>query len=143
MISRPDVIGRLKPVRSHRPPCYSTLNTSFDEAKDPVQKTLYIGNITSREDADEVQRLAAGAGKVLHFKVMAHDDIIRRHNRFAIVELESEADAARVARALHGSFRGMALEVRAATAEEESAAGHPRIFGTMNMGDDPVPPTDL
>ena len=63
---------------------------------------------------------------------------------FAIVELESEADADRVARALIGhTFHATPLEVRGATAEEETASGHPRMFGTMNMGDDENPPTTV
>ena len=107
-----------------------------------MRKTLYIGNVKSHQDAGELERLVAAAGKVVHFKMMMHDDMIRRHGGFAIVELETEDDASNVARTLHGkSFQGTTLEVRLATAAEETASGHPRMFDTMNMGDDPVPPT--
>ena len=109
-----------------------------------MQKTLYIGNLTSHQDAGEVERLVSSAGKVLHFKMMLHDDFIRRHGGYAIVELETEADAARVARALLAApFHGNTLEVRLATAIEESTAGHPRLFGAMNMADDPTPPSSV
>ena len=107
-----------------------------------MRKTLYIGNVASQQHAGELEKLVSSAGKVLHFKMMMHDDIIRRRGGFAIVEFETEDDASNVARTLHGrSFHGTALEVRPATAAEETASGHPRMFDTMNMGDDPVPPT--
>ena len=107
-----------------------------------VRKTLYIGNVASHQHAGELEKLVSSAGKVLHFKMMMHDDIIRRQGGFAIVELETEDDASNVARTLHGrSFHGTTLEVRPATAVEETASGHPRMFDTMNMGDDPAPPT--
>jgi hypothetical protein len=105
---------------------------------------LYIGNLISHQDASDVQRLVSSAGNVLHFKMMIHSDIGRRQGGFVIVELETEADAARVACALDGrSFKGGMLEVRAATAQEETAAGHPRMFGTMNMVDDDTPPPSI
>jgi RNA recognition motif-containing protein len=109
-----------------------------------VRKTLYIGNFRAREDAGELRRLVSAAGKVLHFKMMLHDDeMLHRHGGFAVVELETEEDAAAVARTLHGTpFHGTALEVRPATAREETASGHPRMFGTMNMGDDGPPPPE-
>jgi RNA recognition motif-containing protein len=108
-----------------------------------VRKTLYIGNLVSHADARELRRLVAGAGKVLHFKMMIHDDdLVRHHGGFAIVELETEEDASAVARALNGTtFMGTRMEVRPATAVEETASGHPRMFGTMNMDDDAAPST--
>ena len=40
-------------------------------------------------------------------------------------------------RGLHNSrFRGQTLSVRAATATEEAAAGHPRMFESMNFVND-------
>jgi RNA recognition motif-containing protein len=112
--------------------------------RDPVQKTLYIGNFSSRQDAGEVERLVSRSGSIVNFRMMTHRDIIRRHGGFAIVELETQADAVRVAQALHGkSFHKASLEVRAATAREESASGHPRMFGTMNIADDVLPPTNV
>jgi len=105
-----------------------------------VRKTLYIGNLASRQDPGEVQRLVSRTAVVLNFRMMIHDDIFHRHGGFAVVEFESEADATRVAHALHGtSFHGTTLKVRAATAREETAAGNPRMFGAMNMSDDENP----
>jgi RNA recognition motif-containing protein len=106
-----------------------------------VKKTFYVGNLASHADPREVEALLSNVGKVLHFKVMADDDIMRRHGGFAIVEMEHESDAIRAVRTLHGThLKGNKLEVRLATAAEETAAGHPRMFGSMNMDDDPVPP---
>lgn len=102
-----------------------------------MRKTIYIGNVASPRAGDELRTLVAGVGKVLHFRMLMHEDVIRRHGGYAVVELESEADARAVMRALHGEpFHGEALDVRPATAVEETASGHPRVFGTMNMGDD-------
>src|ERR1043166_7854152 len=113
----------------------------INEARGPVRKTLYIGNLASHDDAREVERLVASVGQVLHFKMMVHDDFFRRDGGFAVVELESEADADRVAHALHGRpFNGSALERRPANAAGETACGPPRMFGSMNMGDDTNPP---
>lgn len=109
-----------------------------------MQKTLYIGNLASHQVAGEVERLLAKVGKVLHIKMMVHDDFVRRHVGFAIVEMESAAEAIEIVRSLHGTvFHGCTLEVRPATAMEESAAGSPRMFGTMNMSDDGLSPGDV
>jgi RNA recognition motif-containing protein len=109
-----------------------------------MRKTLYVGNLASHQDAGAVEQLFSNCGKVLAFKVMAHDDIFRRHGGFAVVEMESEHDAIIAIRTLDGStFHGNALCVRTATELEEAAAGHPRMFSTMNMADDPVPPTNV
>jgi hypothetical protein len=92
-----------------------------------VQKTLYIGNFSSRQDPGEIERLVSWSANIVHFKMMTHRDINQRHGGFAIVELENEADAVRVNQALRGkSFHKANLEARAATAQEEAAAGHPR-----------------
>jgi hypothetical protein len=55
-----------------------------------VQKTLYVGNFASHEDAGAVEHLLSGYGKVLRFKVMAYDDFVRRHGGFAVAEMEAE-----------------------------------------------------
>ena len=108
-----------------------------------MRKTIYIGHLASHADPRDLERLLSGVGKVLYFKMMLYDDIIRRHGGYAIAEMEIEGDAARAVHVLDGTlYQGYALQVRAATAEEETAAGHPRMFGTMNMADDAVPPTD-
>jgi hypothetical protein len=104
-------------------------------------KTLYIGNVVRHHGAGELETLVASAGRVLHFKMLVHEDMIRRHGGFAIVELETEDDASNVARTLHGRpFHGATLDIRPATAVEETASGHPRMFDTMNMDDDAAPP---
>ena len=105
-----------------------------------MHKTLYVGNFASHQDAGAVERLLSGCGKVLRFKVAAHDDFIRRHGGFAVVEMASEDDAKSAIRVLDGStFEGNRLTVRPASADEEISAHHCRMFTTMNMGDDPDP----
>jgi hypothetical protein len=63
---------------------------------------------------------------------------------FAVVEMECEDDAQAAMLMLNGSIHlGTRLTVRPATAREETAAGRPRFFGTMNMVGDSTPPTDV
>ena len=48
----------------------------------------------------------------------------------------SGREAQEAIRGLHNSrFRGRTLSVREATATEETAAGHPRMFESMNFVD--------
>lgn len=102
-----------------------------------MRKTLFVGNLASHEDAGEVERLCAKSGRVLYARVMARLDLFHGHGGFAVAEMEDEADAMDAIRALDGTqFRGQMLSVRPATAAEETAAGHSRMFGPMNMTDD-------
>jgi len=109
-----------------------------------MQKTLYIGNLPFRQEAGAVRRLVAGCGNVVQFTVVDSGEIIRLpggSGGFAIAEMESEQDVAAAIDALHGrSFNGRTLTARIASAREQTAAGQPRMFSTMNMGDDPQTP---
>ena len=59
------------------------------------------------------------------------------HGGFGVVEMDTTQAARDAIRALDNwEFRGRTLTVRAATAAEETAVGHPRMFTSMNMGDD-------
>lgn len=67
---------------------------------------------------------------------MTYGDFIRRHGGFGVVEMRTKQEARTAIHALNNTeFRGGTLSVRAATAAEETAAGHPRMFETMNMTD--------
>ena len=74
---------------------------------------------------------------VVYAKVVLDPDLLRREDRFGVVEMDTTQGARDAIRALNNSeFRGHTLIVRAATADEETAAGHPRMFTSMNMSDD-------
>jgi RNA recognition motif-containing protein len=109
-----------------------------------MRNALYVGNLASSQDAGAVERLLSSCGKMLRFTVIAHPDMVRGHGGTAVVEMECKDDAILAIRTLDGStFHGNTLIVRAATAVEETASGHPRLFSTMNMADDPEPPTNV
>jgi RNA recognition motif-containing protein len=103
-----------------------------------VHTTLYVGSLASQEDGRELTRLCAEYGTVVYAKVVAADpDLFRRDGGFGVLEMDTPQAARDAIRALNGlRFRGRTLTVRAATAAEETAAGHPRMFTSMNMGDD-------
>jgi RNA recognition motif-containing protein len=102
-----------------------------------VHITLYVGALASGEDGRELARLFSAYGTVVWAKVVADGDPFRHNNAFAVVEMESTQGARDAIAALNDSaFRGRTITVRAATAAEETAAGHPRMFTSMNMGDD-------
>lgn len=107
-----------------------------------MQNTLCVGNLPSAANPAAVEKLLSTCGKVLNVKVMAHADIFRRHGGFAVVQMETEDDATKAIRTLDGSkFHGNTITVHAETALEATAAGRPRMFSTMNMAEDPEPPT--
>ena len=102
-----------------------------------MHTTLYVGSLASHEDERELARLFSTYGTVVYAKVVVDPDFFRRYGRFAVVEMETTEETANAIRALdQWEFHGHALTVRAATAAEETAAGHPRMFTSMNMGDD-------
>ena len=113
-----------------------------------MHMTLYVGSLASREDGRELTRMFSAYGSVVYAKVVVDPDLFRRHGGFGVVEMETTQAARDAIRALDDcEFHGRTLTVRAATAAEETAAGHPRMFTSMNMGDDadadaPVPPDD-
>jgi RNA recognition motif-containing protein len=113
-----------------------------------METTLYVGNLPSHRDADAVQQLLSGCGKVLHLKVMTHPDFVRRHGGFAIAEMATERDAqAAVSNLDNSTFRGHTLAVRAATTEEVTEATHSHAYSEVNSvsgpADEQDPPTSL
>jgi RNA recognition motif-containing protein len=99
--------------------------------------TLYVGSLASHEEGRELTRLFSEYGTVVYAKVVVDPELFRRDGGFGVVEMDTAQGARDAIRALNDSeFRGRTLTVRAATAAEETAAGHPRMFTSMNMGDD-------
>jgi len=99
--------------------------------------TLYVGSLASHEEGRELTRLFSEYGTVVYAKVVVDPDFFRRYGGFAVVEMDTAEGAHNAIRALNQwQFHGHALTVRAATAEEETAAGHPRMYESMNMNDD-------
>jgi RNA recognition motif-containing protein len=109
-----------------------------------MRNAVYVGNLASSLDAGALQRLFSSCGKMLRFTAIGHPDIVRGRGGSAVVEMECEDDAILAIRTLDGTaLHGNTLVVRAATAVEETASGHPRLFSTMNMADDAEPPTNV
>jgi RNA recognition motif-containing protein len=99
-----------------------------------VQTTLYIGGLASHEDGGALARLFTPYGTVVYAKVMPYPDLIRRDGGFGVVEMRTRREARDAISGLHNiAFHGRTLNVRAATAAEQTAAGHPRMFGSMNI----------
>ena len=99
-----------------------------------MHMTLYVGRLAFREDGSDLARLFGAYGTVVYAKVLEYPDLVRREGGFGVVEMRSRAEARDAIRGLHNSaFHGRILSVRAATAAEETAAGHPRMFGSMNI----------
>jgi RNA recognition motif-containing protein len=98
--------------------------------------TLYVGSLASPEDGREVARLFSAHGKVVYAQVV-EDPYHLRSDGYGIVQMSTMKEAQDVIAAMNNSeFRGRRLTVRGATAVEESAAGHPRMYESMNMADD-------
>ena len=98
--------------------------------------TLYVENLVSSEDGREVARLFSAYGTVVYAKVV-EDPKRRRGGGFGLVQMATLKEAQDVMHALNNAeFHGRRLHIRSATAIEETAAGHPRMFESMNMNDD-------
>ena len=109
-----------------------------------MRKTLSVGNLPADLNPGAIARLFSQVGTVLHAELITPIGTPRRNGALVIIEMNEADDATRALRELNGQeFRGARLTVRPATAAEETTAGHPRMFGTMNMADDPDPPTDV
>jgi RNA recognition motif-containing protein len=109
-----------------------------------MQTTLYIGNLPSHRDVGAVQQLLSGCGTVMHVRVMTHNDFVRRHGGFAIVEMETERDALAAIHNLDNStFRGHTIAVRAATTAEVTEATHSHMFSESTTTDDSEPSTGI
>ena len=106
-----------------------------------MHMTLYVGGLAPHEDGRELARLFCAYGTVAYAKVVIDPDLLRRHGEFGVVEMDTTQGARDAMRALDGlKFHGRTLCVRAATAEEETAAGHPRMYESMNIPDAPDAP---
>ena len=97
-----------------------------------MRNHLYVGNLDSKDDQD-LGLLLAPFGVVRYAAVVAGDGNTPG-TRFGVAEMQAEDDAEAAIRALDGfEFRGHLLTVRWATPPEQTACGHPPMFGTMNM----------
>ena len=102
-----------------------------------MHATLHVGGLASHEDGHALTQLFSAYGTVVYAKVVTYPDLFHRNSGCGVVEMDTAEGARDAMRALNDSdLGGHTLTVRAATAEEESAAGHPRMFESMNMRDD-------
>ena len=101
-----------------------------------MHTTLHVDGLASHEGARELTELFSAYGTVVYATVVTYPDLFHRHGGCGVVEMETAEGARKAIRALNDSdFGGHTLAVRVATAEEECAAGHPRMFESMNMRD--------
>jgi RNA recognition motif-containing protein len=97
-----------------------------------LRNNLYVGNLGSTDDRD-LESLLSRFGTVRFAAVVAVDRPTSGA-RFGVVEMQREDDARAAIRTLNGfEIRGRLLTVRWATPPEQTACGHPAMFGTMNM----------
>jgi RNA recognition motif-containing protein len=103
----------------------------------PLRNNLYIGNLDS-VDGLELESLLSRFGIVRYAAVVAGDGATPG-TRFGVVEMQSEDQAQAAIRTLNGfEIRGRPLAVRWATGPEQTACGHPAMFGTMNLSNGAV-----
>ena len=101
-----------------------------------MRSVLYVGNLISHANARQFERLFSHYGAVQRAQVFQSEDMFSRRGGFGIVQMGSEAEASAAIAALDGAVTcGTVIAVRWATAQEQTASGHPRMFGTMNMTD--------
>ena len=89
-------------------------------------------------DGGDLELLLSRFGVVRYAAVVAGDGPAG-DGPFGVVEMQSEDEARSAIRVLDGfEIRGALLTVRWATPPEQTACGHPAMFGTMNLsgGDD-------
>lgn len=99
-----------------------------------VRNNLFVGNLPCAE-GHELEQLLSRFGTVRFAAVVAGGGV-GRGGRFGVVGMESDAEARAAIRVLDGfEVRGCRLTVRWATAAEQTACGHPTMFGSMNMAD--------
>jgi len=101
-----------------------------------MRNVLYVGNLRSHSDVRELERLFSHHGVVQRAQVHQMPDVFSRHGGFGIVQMGSQQEATDAIAALNGAaVCGTVIVVRWATAQEQSASGHPRMFSSMNMTD--------
>jgi RNA recognition motif-containing protein len=102
-----------------------------------LRNSLYVGNLDAA-DAEALKHLISPFGTVRYAAVVAVENAEPR-THFGIAEMQAEDEADAAIKALNGSgFRGRLLDVRWATPAEQTACGHPAMFGAMNISD-PTP----
>jgi RNA recognition motif-containing protein len=108
-----------------------------------MRRNLYIGNL-GRTDDHELRQLLSRFG-VVRYAAVAAGDRATSDVRFGVVEMQTEDEAEAAIAGLNGTeLGGRVLIVRWATPPEQTACGHPAMFGTMNLSNgarnDGVPP---
>jgi RNA recognition motif-containing protein len=99
-----------------------------------LRNNLYVGNLPPTGDQD-LERLLSRFGIVRYAAVIGGDGATPG-SRFGVVEMQTEDEAESAIEALDGSaFRGRVIALRWATLPEQTACGHPAMFGTMNMSE--------
>jgi len=102
-----------------------------------MRTVLYVGNLQPHADVRELERLFCRHGVVQRAHVFETPDMFSRHGGFGIVQMGSEEEAAAAIAALNGEVVCEAvIVVRWATAREQTASGHSRMFSSMNMTDE-------
>jgi RNA recognition motif-containing protein len=97
---------------------------------------LYVGNL-GRLDGLELEQLLSRFGTVRFAATIGQGGVPRDH-RFGVVEMQSEHEARTAIRVLDGfEINGRPVSVRWATPAEQTACGHPAMFGTMNLSGGP------
>jgi uncharacterized Zn-finger protein len=98
-----------------------------------MHNTLHVHNLDPATHPGALEHLFARHGQVLFAKLLIQGD-----SAVGVVEMGSAADARAAAAALDGSeHHRRILHVGGSTPEEETAAGHPRMFMPMNASDEP------
>ena len=107
-----------------------------------MRKSIYVGNLVSM-GVRELEDLLSRFGVVCYAAVVAGDGSADGRP-FGVVEMQAEGEARSAIRVLDGfEIDGELVTVRWATPPEQTAGGHPAMFGTMNLsgdGDDPGAP---
>jgi RNA recognition motif-containing protein len=97
-----------------------------------LRNSLYVGNLDAA-DAAELKHLMSPFGTVRFAGVTAVEGG-GPGTRFGIVEMQTDDEAEAAIKALDGcGFLGRLLVVRWATPAEQTACGHPAMFGAMNI----------
>ena len=101
-----------------------------------MRTVLYVGNLRSHADVRELERSFRCHGLVQRAHVFQSPDLFARHGGFGIIQMGSQEEARAAIAALDGEAAcGAAVTVRWATAREQTASGHPRVYSSMNMTD--------
>jgi len=96
-----------------------------------LRTNLYVGNLASSDSA-ALEHLLSRFGIVRYAAVAG--DASSPGMCFGVVEMQSGDEAQAAIRSLDGfEVQGRSLTVRWATLSEQTACGHPAMFGTMNL----------